>query len=89
MFWMLFGVVPGLLAATAAFFTAAWVRPTALHSRPAHPVLFSLLAGLLWPILVIGLTEFAIVMAMPTAMHPRRARRQLGVAADTTAFAQR
>ena len=87
MFWILIGVVPGLIAAAAAFLLAVRLRPRALHSRPAHPLLVALLAGMLWPIVVIGLTEFAVVAAMPTALRHRG--RHPGDAADTTALAQR
>jgi len=89
MFWILIGVMPVLIAATAVFVAGSRLRPNALNSRPTHPVLLALLGGLLWPVLVIGLTEFAIVAAMPKALHPRGAARHSGVAADTTALAQR
>ncbi len=75
MFWIYLAVLPALIAAAAVFFAAARFRRGALQSRPTHPVLVALLAGAIWPILLIGLTEFAIVMAMPTALHPRRIRR--------------
>ena len=89
MFWIYFAVLPALIVATAMLFAAVRLRPSGSQSRPTHPVLVALLAGAMWPILLVGLTEFAIVMAMPTALHPRRIRHQSGVAAETTALAQR
>lgn len=89
MVWMWIGLLPTFLAAAAVFLAGSRLRPRAPHSRPSHPVLLALLGGALWPVLVIALTEFAIVMAMPAALHPRRRRRHSAVAADTTALAQR
>lgn len=89
MSWLFIAVLPAVIAATAAFLVAIRVRPAPLQSRPTHPVLLSVLAGMLWPVLVVGLTEFAIVMAMPRAVRLRSRLRHSGVAADTTAFAQR
>ena len=89
MFWIYFGLLPAVIAALAVFLAAARLRPSSLQSRPTHPVLLALLAGALWPILVVGLTEFAIVAAIPTALRERRPRRRLGVAAEPTALAQR
>lgn len=89
MLWIFFGVIPALIAAAAVFFTAARIRPNAIQSRPTHPVLLALLAGAIWPILVVGLTEFAIVAAMPAALHPRRTRRQVQMTPEPTAFAGR
>jgi hypothetical protein len=89
MFWIYIGLLPALLAAAAVFFTASRLRPRSVQSRPAHPVLLALLAGALWPILALGLTEFAMVMVLPKAMRHRSHPRQWGIAADTTALAQR
>ena len=87
--WIYFGLVPALIAAVAVFFTAARLRPNAIQSRPTHPVLLALLAGAIWPVLVVGLTEFAIVAAMPTALRSRRGRRHVHMVTDPTALAAR
>ena len=89
MLWICLGLLSVLIAAAAVFFTSARLRPSSLQSRPTHPVLLALLAGTLWPVLLVGLTEFAIVAALPAALHPRRRRQSASAAAATTALAQR
>jgi hypothetical protein len=92
MVWIHFGVLSVLVAAVAVFVTMARLRPSEVQSRPTHPVLLSLVAGALWPLLLVGLAEFAIVAAMPAALRPRRRRGQsvsAVAAAATTALAQR
>jgi hypothetical protein len=90
MFWIYFGLMPALICAAAAFFTATRLFPRRLQARPAHPVLLALVAGAIWPFLVLGLTQLAIItVALPRALHARGPMRHSGVAADTTALAQR
>jgi hypothetical protein len=89
MLWIYIGLMPALICAAVAFFVATRLTPRRLQGGPTHPVLLALVAGAIWPFLVIGLTELAIItVALPKALHPRGVRH-VGLDADTTALAQR
>lgn len=60
--------IAGIVAA-GAFLASEWIR---LPGAPApdHPGLLSLVAGLLWPVLAVGLAQWAMVVAL----HRKRRR---------------
>ena len=60
MFWIaLYGIV-ALAVAVIALLVAEWVRDPGAPA-PEHPGFFAALAGLLWPALLIGIAELAVV----------------------------
>lgn len=55
--------VAAALVAAPAIFLAAESLGQGL-SRPPHRFIYSMLAGLLWPLLAVGLAEFAVIAAI-------------------------
>lgn len=60
MFWCGIYLVVAATVAVAAFVTGNWIRPTDVVA-PDHPGAMSAVAGALWPVVVIGMTEIALV----------------------------
>ena len=59
MFWCALYFVIAVLVAMAAFVTADYIR-TEDVAAPDSPATLSAVAGALWPIVVIGMTELAL-----------------------------
>jgi predicted membrane protein len=51
-----------VVCAVAAFLVAEWSRVPGMPA-PGHPGVLALVAGLLWPVLIIGLAQFAAIVA--------------------------
>ena len=56
---------------------AAGKRLSQRHSPPAHPVIVSVAAGAVWPLLVIGLVELSSVMMLTKV--PSKPRPSIGI----------
>lgn len=70
MFW--FGTYAGVAALVAAltFVAAGWLREEHV-AAPDHSGAMSALAGAMWPVLLIGLSELAVICwASHGAKHP-------------------
>jgi hypothetical protein len=61
----------GWLAVTFAAHAAGWLL-TDSESPPDHPLLVSLAAGAVWPLLVVGLVELSSIMIF-TRVEPKTA----------------
>ena len=72
MFVMLMGIYLGgwLVFACAAY--AAGRRLTEPESPPVHPLIVSLAAGAVWPLLVVGLVELSSIIVF-TKIQPKPA----------------
>ena len=55
------------VVAVAAFLLAEWIRRPGARA-PDHPARVAVVAGLLWPMVVLGLAQWALVVAV----HKRR-----------------
>ena len=73
--------VAAALVAAPAIFVAAESLGHGLP-RPPHRFFYSLLAGLLWPLLALGLVEFAVIAAIRHRSHSA-AGRPVEATADT------
>jgi hypothetical protein len=63
MLWIaLYGTI-ALAVAVTALVVAEWVREPG-SPAPEHPGFFASLAGLLWPAVVIGLAQWALIAAI-------------------------
>lgn len=58
-----FGVYVGVatLVTAAVFVTAGWFRPEHI-AAPDHSGTMSAIAGMCWPVLLVGITEFALIV---------------------------
>lgn len=75
--------VAAVLVAVPAIFFAAELLARGLPGPP-HRFVYSLLAGLLWPLLAVGLAEFAVIAAIRHHVHgPVGRRPAAGDEADT------
>lgn len=63
-----------LACAFAAFLVAEWSRVPGMPA-PGHPGVLALLAGLLWPVLVIGLAQLAAIVAARACVRAVARRR--------------
>jgi hypothetical protein len=73
-------VVVAVIVATAAFLVSEWIR------RPGAPApdrlgLVALVAGLLWPVLAVGLVQWAMVAALHRKLR-REAALVIRIPAD-------
>ena len=76
-------VAAALLIAPVLFVAAEWVGNDRA-SRPPHRVAYCLLAAALWPVLVVGLAQFAVVAVVRHVLVARSGRTGLPTA-DTIA----
>ena len=60
-------VAAALVAAPVIFVAAEFLGHGS--ARPKHRFVYSLLAGLLWPLLALGLAEFAVIAALGHRAH--------------------
>ena len=66
-------IAAALLAAPSIFVAAEWVGHDR-SPRPPHRVAYSILAAALWPLLVVGLMQFAVIAAVRHALVSRSSR---------------
>jgi hypothetical protein len=66
----------GWVVASFALY-AAGKRLTETHSRAVHPVIISVAAGAVWPLLVIGLVELSSVVVLTKV--PAKPRPSIGI----------
>lgn len=59
-----------ILLAPLIFVTAEWIGHDGRPLR-RHQVWYSMLAALLWPVLAVGLAQFAVIHAARHALRPR------------------
>lgn len=60
MFWLGVYFLLAAMATVGIFVAACWFREDHI-AAPEHPGVVSILAGLLWPVLLVGLAELAVV----------------------------
>ena len=63
-------VAPAMLLAPSIFVAAEWTGHER-SPRPPHRVMYSILAAALWPLLVVGLAQFAVIVAVRRALVSR------------------
>lgn len=81
MFWIVYSCTASL-AAIGAFLGADWFRDRHLPA-PDNPGLLALLAGLLWPLVIIGLAQLGCFVAIRKFLLRRHSRVRSGTSADT------
>ncbi len=69
-------IAAAILLAPVILVAAEWVGHDR-SSRPPHRVAFSVLAALLWPLLVVGLAQFAMIAAVRHVVLSRSAGPRL------------
>ena len=70
MFWCVAYLAIAAVVAMTAFVTANWIRTEDIVA-PDFPGTVSALAGALWPIVVIGLTELALTVWLTAGRRTR------------------
>ena len=60
MLWYVIYLIVAALVAMATFVGASWFRAEHV-AAPDHPGVMSALAGMLWPVLLVGMSEMALV----------------------------
>lgn len=78
MFWTLYGVM-AVVSAAGSFVAAQWIRDSNIPA-PTRPGLVSLLAGILWPVVLVGGLQLLALVGIRNNM-----RRRTMSAGDTDA----
>ena len=65
MFWIAFYLGVATAIALIALLLAGWSRSPGAPT-PEHPGAFAVLAGLLWPAVVVGLIQWGLIAALAT-----------------------
>ena len=58
-----------VVAAIAVFLLAEWLRIPGVPA-PGNPGRYAVVAGLLWPVLVLGIAQWALVAMVATRLRP-------------------
>lgn len=69
MMWMSVYAAAGVTAAIAVFLAAQWLRTPGVPA-PDNPGRYAILAGLLWPVVLLGIAQWGLI-----AMVAARLRR--------------
>lgn len=63
MFWISSYAVVAMVSAVAVFLLAEWLREPGVPA-PNHPGRFAVIAGLLWPVLAVGIAQWGLIAAV-------------------------
>ncbi len=77
MMWMSVYAVAGVAAAIAVFLAAEWLRMPGVPA-PDNPGRYAIAAGLIWPILLLGIAQWGLIAMVAARM--RRSARPVSVA---------
>lgn len=80
-------IAAAMVLAPSIFLAAEWIAHDQ-RSRPPHRMAYSVLAAALWPLLAIGLVQFAVVAAVRQILLARASGTSLHPFADETDTAQ-
>lgn len=68
MIGIVFYLVVAAIVVVAAFLLAEWIRQPGIPA-PDHPGALAVIAGLLWPVLAVGLVQWVLVAAVHRKMR--------------------
>ena len=68
MVWIAVYSAPAILAAAAIFLVAEWNRVPGVPA-PESPGRYAVVAGFIWPVLIVGVAQWGLIAAVQTRMR--------------------
>lgn len=75
-FWFYVYVAIAIINAAIAFLTAQWIRDRNT-AAPNSPGVLAILAGLLWPITIVGAAQLLVIVAVKKAIRSTMSSREV------------